>query len=230
MKSRINVFVIESESPGSTTSVRSIFGSVQNSLMHAGCLGKIAFYDAPRKADLDAAANAFRAWTMTLPLDEPIVLWISIHGADPEPGVADNIRRLVGTSGVSAKGEEVSWLELFDPVKLAKNPKRVVMLMDVCWGSSPTAPSRLSSPRANRPALLFGPARPACRAELDVATKSLFYHLSKSGIPDQNTSRNLVDSLNTHFSPALATGTPFYRVWWWENDRLHRHPEPPRHV
>lgn len=162
-----------------------------------------------------------------LPKTEPVVLWISVHGADPEPGVPANNRRLAGTSGVSTLGEQIAWHEFFDMVKQANNPGRIIVLMDVCWGSSPTAPSRLASPKAYRPRFVFGPARTAYRHELDTASKTIFDFMIQNDIPDINNAKNLVDSINTVIPQTGPKETPFYRLWWWSNDKLVRYPEPP---
>ncbi len=224
MNMPINVFIIESETPNSTTSVHHIWDEIKKLLQQAGSLGKYEFYDAPSKADLSAAARKFGTWTDSLSDNEPVILWISVHGVDPEPKVSGKDRKYVGTSGASAKCEKVEWENFFAPIKLAKNPKRIIVLMDVCWGASPTAPARLTTPAIHRPALLFGPARSANRTELDCASKYLVELMGKSGIPAVNDAKSLVDSLNLKFS-AAPNGTAFYRVWWWENTKIHRYPQ-----
>lgn len=222
---RVHVFVVESERPNSPTSIRTTYGNVQTLLAKAGTLGRGVFVDAPTKKDVIEAAATFSAWTGTLPPKDPIVLWPSIHGANPEPGVPDDKRKLVGTSGASAAKERVHWQDVFSPVKQAQDPSRVVILMDVCWGASPTAPRSLTLPPETRPALVFGPARSANRTELDAASHAILGHISKYGIPDVATAKQIVDTLNSKFKPA-KTGTSFYRVWWWDATGMHRHPEP----
>ena len=183
------------------------------------------FLDAPTKADLHAASTAFAAWTRQVPQDAPVILWLSVHGADPEPGVADDKRTLVGTSAVSSDGEEVDWVEFLEPAMHAAKPGRVVVLMDVCWGSSPTAPARLTTPATRRPHMVFGPARSALRNELDLASTNILHSIAKSGLPTPHTATVIVDSLNTKFPPSHATQTPFYRVWWWNGaNGLVMHP------
>lgn len=228
MKRPIHIFIIESEASHSVTSVRSMLNEVKIFLRSTGSLGKVEFHDGASVADLQNEAAVFAAWTKQLPEDDPVVLWISVHGANSELGVHEDKRKFVGTSGVSAQGEEVQWLNFFAPVKAAVFPQRVVVLMDVCCGASPTAPSRLSTPKEKRPAMLFGPARPAKRSELDAASRSLFRHLENHGIPSLANTMPIVDDLNASFPPALASGTPFYRMWWWNGDILNRYPSPPQ--
>ena len=228
MKKPVHIFVIESEEPHSSTSVRQIWGKIKTELQHSGSLGKSEFAEASTKSDLQDAATNFQTWTGLLPMSEPIVLWLSIHGVDPEPGVPDGQRNLVGTSGASAKCEAVDWACFFGPIKLANDPHRVIVLMDVCWGSSPTAPACLATPSATRPAFIFGPARDAYRSELDTASESLFHLLCKKGIPGADEAKKLVDSINSMFPAATPKSTPFYRVWWQKNATgLQRYPEPP---
>ena len=227
MKRPINIFVIESEEPSSKTSVRGILNKISDNLKKSGSLGKVEFKIAPGNTDLQDSAIAFKDWAKSLPVEDPIILWISIHGADPEYGVADDKRKYVGTAGVTAQGEEVSWYDFFAPIQAAANPSRIIVLMDVCWGSSPTAPARLTTPSKSQPAMLFGPARPANRNELDKATEMIFNLLDKNDELSAAEAKAAIDGINSTFEPSVTSGTPFYRMWWWDNSTLRRYPNPP---
>jgi hypothetical protein len=211
----INVYVIESEEPKSKTSVRKIYNNICADLRTVGMLGESDFIDAPNVVELIAAADKFETWTKILPATEPILLWPSIHGGDPEYGTDDVKRKLVGTSGVDINGNEVEWYKFFAPIKRATEPGRIVIVLDVCWGTSPTVAAVLTTPADRRPAMIFGPSRNSNRSELDVATKMIVDQLTQHGIPDVSSAKKLVDDLNVKFPPATASGTPFYRVWYW---------------
>lgn len=220
----VHLFAIESEVPGSPTSVRPTWNAVRASLQSAQTLGQAMFIDAATKNDLLAATEAFRSWTTQVASDEPIILWISIHGADPESGVPDSERKLVGTSGASVKREEIGWDELFLPVKGAHLPDRVVLLMDVCWGSSPTAPARLTTPAILRPRAVFGPTRNAFPNELSSASQTVIGWIAQRGLPSPEDAKAIVDLLNMKYLPSPTTGTGWYRAWWWESDGIVAYP------
>ncbi|MBY0309519.1 MAG: hypothetical protein K2Q09_12320 [Phycisphaerales bacterium] len=221
----MHVFIIESEVAGSTTSVRPTWNTIRSNLQAAGTLGQSMFVDAPTKADLHAAATAFAAWSGQVPKDDPVVLWLSVHGADPEPGVPDDQRKLVGTSGASSVLEEVDWEQFLRPVKGASSPRRITVLMDVCWGSSATAPARLETPAASRPYMVFGPVRSAFPAELALASHAVIGWIAKRGLPLPVDAKSLIDSLNTKCPPSQTTGTGWYRAWWWnDTGTIQMHP------
>jgi hypothetical protein len=131
---------------------------------------------------------------------------------------------LVGTSGVDVDGNELKWFEFFGPIKRAHSPGHIVVLVDICWGTSPTIAAVWTTPPDKRPAVIFGPARSASRPELDAAAKVIVDHLAKHGIPDVAAARRIVDGLNSKYPPAESSGTPFYRAWYWEASGLKRYP------
>lgn len=228
----VHVFIIESEVANSPTSVRAVWTTLRASLHAAGTLGQSLFVDAPTKADLLAASVAFAAWTKQLSANDPVILWLSVHGADPEPGVLDDRRKLVGTSGASSALEEVEWIEFFGPAKSASSPSRVAVLMDVCWGSSPTAPARLTTPAATRPHMVFGPVRSAFSNELALASQAIVGSIARHGLPAPAQAKKLVDTLNSKCPPSQTTGTGWYRAWWWSDGtgKIQMHPEPPKKI
>lgn len=221
----VHVYIIESEVPQSPTSVRPVWQTIRAALSASGRLGQSAFVDAATRVDLLSAAAAFGAWTRQVPVAEPIVLWLSLHGADPEPGVADDAdRKKVGTAGVSSVGEEVEWVDFLSPAKAAASPGRVVVIADVCGGSSPAAPARLARPADQRPHMVFGPTRAAFAHELALASQTIIGWIANNGLPSGDQATSLVDSLNLRF-PGALTGTDWYRAWWWaQGDETKMHP------
>lgn len=228
---RVHVFIIESEVANSPTSVRAAWTTIRASLQAAGTLGLSMFVDAPTKADLHAASAAFAAWTKQVPVKEPVILWLSVHGADPEPGVPDGQRKLVGTSGASSALEEVEWREFFEPAKSASHPRRVVVLMDVCWGSSSSAPARLMRPAAKRPHMVFGPVRSAFSNELALASQAIVGSIAREGLLSAAQGMKLVESLNSMCPPSTTTMTGWYRAWWWDGaGKIQMHPQTSKKI
>ena len=124
-----------------------------------------------------------------------------------------------------SNGKEIEWDKFFAPIKRAPEPARIVIVLDVCWGTSPTIAAFWTTPADRRPAMIFGPARDANRAELDGAIKLIADHMAKNGIPDIATAKKLVDYLNGKYPSAAASGTPFCRVWFWDAAGAKRYPE-----
>lgn len=125
--------------------------------------------------DLRRAMDEFVVWSGTKPADDPKWLWMSLHGRKP------HLPEHLGTGGIavseddgrssSATNEDFDWHKIFSS-KDMNSIANVIIVMDVCWGGSPSAPARASS-RSGGPSFLFGPTRSAHRLELNTATALL---------------------------------------------------------
>jgi hypothetical protein len=166
-----------------------------------------AYMHCANPAALSDAVDKFVAWSEKRPQDDPKLLWLSLHSETPKNG------RHVGTRGISSEREIVDWWKAFSGV-CGRSPRNVVVLMDVCWGASPAAPSRLTK-RTGNPSLLFGPVRSATRVELDFATGHVVSALARGTVPAVRDAKRVVDTLNTMFPSDPKNGSPFYRVFWW---------------
>jgi hypothetical protein len=99
-------------------------------------------------ADIHRAIQDFMVWANNKPPEEPKWLWISLHGKRPDRP------EHVGTKGLAVArrpdGEadtdghdEFDWYEAFGPSDVCF-PLNVMIVMDVCWGGSPSAAARAS--------------------------------------------------------------------------------------
>ena len=172
------------------------------------------------RRDVEVAIEEFLSWSRAKPNEDPKVLWLSLHGVPPKTP-AD-----VGTSAMSAapyasasdEFEIVEWAPAFATLRGACAPG-VVILSDVCWGASPTAPARLTSKIGSNPALFFGPVRKSHRLELDTAAGIVFGALARGSVPTVDEAQRIVLHLNASFPRDAKNDKPFYRVWWWADDR-----------
>lgn len=180
-------------------------------------------------AAVEGALSAFPEWASSRTETDPKVLWLSLHGKPPENPAG------VGTEGLSAsyrvdlETEVVQWERVF--VKLRGIwPANTVVLSDVCWGASPTAPARMTDQGSANPALFFGPLRKAHRLELDSAAGLVFGLLSRGTVPEIEDAKAVVDEVNHCFPLDAVNGKPFYRVWWWDSSgQSQRHPDATEH-
>ena len=212
----VNIFVVESELPESETSVKDTWEVERDMMKQAGQLGKHEFIAGQSSEELDAAMERFAEWTRDIPCDEPVLLWLSVHGRTPKA------KGHVGTSGVTARKQLIEWFKFFNPAKNSTCPSRIVLLMDVCWGGSPTAPSRLTTPKASRPHMVFGPRRAAYRNELDSAFEEVVGIVKTGALPTEDDAKTIVDKLNQKYPP--VNDGEFYVGWWWDATGLKRHP------
>ncbi len=231
----VHVFPIESVRPSvlGGDSIQNAFLMARTYLGHHGQSGAVTdeFLACADRASVDAAIEEFLGWATNLLSEEPKVLWLSLHGKPPETKGA------VSTAGVSAAYEtsESDEAEVIDwGLSLAKLrgacPPNVVVLSDVCWGASPTAPGRLTEKAGASPTFFFGPVRAAHRLELDSAAGLLFGLLARGEVPTLDDAKAVVRQLNACFPPDATNGKPFYRVWWWnEAGEIHREPDAPEH-
>jgi hypothetical protein len=166
---------------------------------------------------LSSAINEFAAWSGQLPLNDPKLLWIRLHGEPP------TMEEHVGTRGISGEDQRFDWWRLFSGA-CGKFPLNVVVIMDVCWGASPTAPSMLTRKTGN-PMLLFGSVREAYPFELDTATRLIVGALATGVVPKIPEVKHFVRTLNAVFPYDPKNNKPFYRVWWWnKRGALNRFP------
>ena len=169
------------------------------------------------------AIRAFASWVKQLPEDEPKLLWLSLHGKPPLN------KQQVGTRAVSAsfradadqdKSAEIAdWWKTIGELS-GQFPPNVVVMMDVCWGGSPSAPAALTR-RSGNPQLLFGPVRSAHRLELDAATGLILASLIGGMVPSVAEAKNVISALNTSFPKDADSNKPFFRVWWWDKNGSH---------
>lgn len=208
---KIHICVFETEQAGSSTSVEGAWPIYEQELRNCGCLGSSKLILTRNFQNLDDAFQEFQEWTCTLPSDEPILFWVSIRGLTPK---GDD---LVGTSGWSDQFGEVHWFKTLTPaIHGACRPSRILVLMDVCWGASPTAPARLSTPASKRPYGLIGPRRSALRNELDSLFEKVVNILCTRGLPCRDELRAVVDELNLKYQ-ANDDGE-FCRFWTWNTE------------
>lgn len=218
---KIHICVVETESAGSPTSVEGAWSTYEQLLQADGCLGSSLLILTRNHDSLEGAFEQFLSWTCSLPADDTVLVWVSIHGLTPEN------EGLVGTSGWSDQLGEVHWFETLAPaIQGACEPGRILVLMDVCWGASPTAPARLSTPATRRPYGLIGPRRAASRNELDSLFEGVMAVLCANRLPCDEELRQVVDSLNQKY-PASKHGE-FCRFWNWNQEgTLVAYPEFP---
>ena len=169
-------------------------------------------------ADVRRAIEEFMIWANNKPAEDPKWLWISLHGKRPDRP------EHVGTKGVAAAGglegdgrggrhDEFDWHEVFG-LSEVPFPPNVMMVLDVCWGGSTSAPARASR-RGGGPRMLFGPVRAARRLELNTAAELLTASLRQGTLPTTAQAKQLVKTLNRFFPNDPVSGKEFYRVWWW---------------
>ena len=205
-------------------SIRDYFGELKQrgelNDKHLKCRGT---------ADIRRAIEEFMDWANNKPVEEPKWLWISLHGKRPDRP------EYVGTKGLAASGsldgeartdghDEFDWYEAFG-VNGVSFPPNVMIVMDVCWGGSPSAAARASR-RAGGPRMLFGPVRAAHRVELNTAAGLLTAALQHGTLPTVAEAKRLVTILNRSFPTDAANGKEFYRVWWWGPKRPSSFPRP----
>jgi hypothetical protein len=162
---------------------------------------------------VEQAVSAFLKWASNRPDSDPKVLWLSLHGKPPQNAAC------VGTEGLSGsystddpEAEIVRWAMVFK--KLCGNcPPNTILLSDVCWGGSPTAPARLTSKGAKNPKMFFGPIRKSHRLELDTVAGLVFGFLSRGFVPDLEDAKAIIKQMNLCFPPDACNNKPCYRVW-----------------
>lgn len=231
----IHVFPVESvrDSALGGDSIEHAYLMARTYLGQCGQSGETtdAYMQCADRAAVETAMDEFVEWAHRRPHDDPKVLWLSIHGAPP------SAEARVGTSGASAAHrisepdprEVVEWASAFKKLRGACPPNMLVMA-DVCWGASPTAPARTTNRHGTTPKLFFGPVRSAHRLELDTAAGIVFGILARGMMPTVDEAQSLVAQLNTWFPADAANGKPFYRVWWWDSDGAICHfPDAPGH-
>lgn len=227
------MFLVESvvDSAMGGDSIRDVYQLVRTYFREYNQAGEISDRNMQcrnRTAILDAI-DEFVEWASNKAHEEPKWLWISLHGNAPESS------HYLGTNGLTAAHdvhggtlarEVLDWKDVFK--RLYGNcPPNVVMVMDVCWGGSPSAPAALSSQRGRNPALMFGPIRTAHRIELNTAAALITAAMIKGTIPSAANATELVSHLNRWFPPDPVTGKEFYRVWYWNGGwRPNRFPKP----
>ena len=185
--------------------------------------GQVERVIATTEESAKAEIARFPIWVTTVRSDEDwVVFWLSMHGRNPgTPQKVVTSGEVVVDPSTRAT-EEIDWCTLL--AETPGWPKRTVVLLDVCWGGSPTFTR--SAVRSECPAFVLGSTREAARLELDAAAALLFGTLGVKGTIDHENAKKVVDSLNAVFSPNPDTGTPFYRVWWYDADHhQQRYPE-----
>jgi hypothetical protein len=212
----LHVYIVESELPDSKTSVAVTWEKQKELLKSSSHLGSSEFKSCQSLEEVNHELSQFASWTETLPPKDPVILWLSVHGLSPRKSGT------VGTSGASALGEKVEWYKSLEPIKQCSNPSRTIILLDVCWGGSPTIASRLTTPKRSRPYMVFGPSRSAFRKELDIASELIIESVAASGLPTRETATDIVLKLNDKYA-ASHLGS-FYRVWWWDGKSIHAYP------
>ena len=180
-------------------------------------------------ADVRRAIEEFMVWANNKPAEEPKWLWISLHGKRPDRP------EQVGTKGLAAAGDlegdgrrdgydEFDWHEVFG-LREVSFPPNVMMVLDVCWGGSPSAASRAAR-LGGGPQMLFGPIRAAHRLELNTAAGLLTAALRHGTLPTVAQAKRLVTTLNRSFPNDPVSGKEFYRVWWWGPKGASHFPRP----
>ena len=184
----------------------------------------------PDRVAVNHAVREFVSWSRLHPQDEPKLLWLSLHGKEPSSSIDVGTRGLSAafrTLGANNEAEIVDWWDVLS-VLCGECPPNVVVVMDVCWGASPSAPASLTK-RTGNPKLLFGPVRSAHRLELDTAIGLILATLVRGAVPSVDTAKATVRALNEFFAPDSKTNRQFYRVWWWNEDGTHEcFPAPAR--
>lgn len=157
---------------------------------------------------VERAVSAFLEWASNRPDSDPKVLWLSLHGKPPQKATCVGTERLSASYNVNdPEAEIVQWAMVFE--KLCGNcPPNTILLSDVCWGASPTAPACLTSNGAKNPTMFFGPIRKSHRLELDTAAGLVFGLLSRVLL-----SRNQQDISPLSSSPGNPLGPELYSSW-----------------
>jgi hypothetical protein len=226
----VHMFVVESvvDSAMGGDSVRDVLPLVRMYFLEHSQSGDLDRHmECKSRSDVIQALGRFADWAADKAPDEPKWLWLSLHGKAPA-----NPHHL-GTKGVTAgfrkddevdAAEIVDWSNVFQDVR-GMCPPNVVMVMDVCWGGSPSAPSRIST-KTDTPALMFGPLRAAHRIELNTAAAVIAAAMSSGKVPSLEEAEEIVSSLNRWFPRDPVTQKDFYSVWHWENGRPRCFPKP----
>jgi hypothetical protein len=170
--------------------------------------------------EVNDAVREFANWANQLPEDEPKLLWLSLHGKPPLS------KQHVGTRAVSAvfctdadqerSPEIIDWWKTVGELS-GQFPPNVVVMMDVCWGGSPSAPAALTRCSGN-PQLLFGAVRSAHRLELDAAAGLIVASLIGGMAPSVIKAKDVVSVLNASLPKDADANKPFFRVWWWDQN------------
>jgi hypothetical protein len=178
--------------------------------------------------DLLRATEEFVEWAGNRPRDDPKWLWMSLHGRKP------HLPEHLGTRGIAvcedssgmspASNEDFDWHKIFGSLNTS-SIANVIIVMDVCWGGSPSAPARASG-RSGGPSFLFGPMRSAHRLELNTATALLTSVMRNGSLPSVEKAKEIVSVLNSFFPTDPDSGMEFYRVWWWEDGHSQCFPPP----
>jgi hypothetical protein len=229
----VHIFPIQSVPEGITgwDSIEHTYNLVRTYLLDHGQLGE-KNDEHLHCADADevrATILEFADWVNQRPESDPKLLWLSLHGKPPIN------KQHVGTRAASASfrkdddredsAEIVDWWRMVDELS-GHFPANVVVMMDVCWGGSPSAPAALTR-RSGNPRFLFGAVRSAHRLELDAATGLILASLIGGKVPPVEEARDLVSALNASFPKDADTHKPFFRVWWWDRDGSHHcFPKP----
>ncbi len=183
----------------------------------------------PDRAAVVRAITEFGSWSGERPRDEPKLLWVSLHGEEPSHPLHVGVRGLsaaFSTTSLDNHAELVDWWDVLNGLR-GVCPPNVVVIMDVCWGGSPSAPGSLTK-RTGNPKLLFGPIRSAHRLELDTATSFILATIVGGAVPSVAEAKTVVRALNKMFPRDPETKKEFYRVWWWNAAGTHKCFPPPK--
>ena len=229
----VHVFPIESVLPSLLRgdSIQNVYRMARAFLGQYGQLGEVhdKYMECADRSSVEAGIGAFLDWATKRPNDEPKVLWLSLHGKPP------GTKGTVGTAAVTAayrpsepnKAEIVDWGSSLAVLRGAC-PPNVLVLSDVCWGASPTAPRSVTQASGGNPKMFFGPVREAHRLELDTAAGLVYGLLIRGAVPSSDDAQTIVRNLNACFPTDHANENPFYRVWWWDaGGKAHRFPDAP---
>ena len=180
----VHVFPIESV-PSSLLggdSIANMYTMVRTYLGQRGQSGDTVdkYLSCASRGEVEAAVDEFLRWSQMRPHGDPKVLWLSLHGQKPStPAQVGTLALSAGHSDSSLSEHEiVEWAPVFAKLR-ARFPPGVIVLSDVCWGASPTAPARLTNKNGNNPAMFFGSVRRSHRLELDAAAAIVFGVLAR---------------------------------------------------
>jgi len=223
----VSFFIIESLTQGSTHSIdpETLRFQINAHLRECQCTTTSKSRLAATATEVGKAFRVFSAWAGRFPQDDHIFLITSFHGKPPTEGH-------MGTAGLSAAHTSdtpsvVNWYEVMQGVMWHPN---TTVLVDSCWGGSPTFASRASG--TTRPSFVFGPTRPASAIEMGTARHLLVSFLAKHQTLNCRHAKKIVDILNSIYVPN-EKGAPFFGVWMFESrGRNHfvRYPDTSRKV
>ncbi len=168
---------------------------------------------APTPEEWHGAIQEFLSWYDGVNLlgDDVIVLCLSVHGAPTSQGIRFSETEILSTwEAVGALHKRLR--------------KDIVIIQSICWGAYPDISRFMSNPDRG-PVFTFGPRIEVAVGAIHNAEREVLKFLATGGFGNNSRALDLVRQINEYGSRTPYQGhDKFYRVWYFDKNRLHREP------